>query len=130
MIQDKNMNRKRSKTLVLSGIYYLICIVIAVQGVEMKEEEKQLSIVYVAAASTLSSDFTELALFYLDWIQNDISSINYISYKHIIYMLCFQFIWIEKLPAVGPRVLHHSNLGWLYSPFLSKLNKSSCGSKS
>ena len=66
MIQDKNMNRKRSKTLVLSGIYYLICIVIAVQGVEMKEEEKQLSIVYVAAASTLSSDFTELALFYLD----------------------------------------------------------------
>ncbi len=65
------MNRKRSKTLVLSGIYYLICIVIAVQGVEMKEEEKQRSIVYVTAASTLSSDFTELALFYLDWIQND-----------------------------------------------------------
>jgi hypothetical protein len=57
MIQDKNMNRKRSKTLVLSGIYYLICIIIAVQGDEMKEEEKQRSVVYAAAASTLSSDF-------------------------------------------------------------------------
>ena len=51
------MNRKRSKTLVLPGIYYLICIIIAVQGVEMKEEEKQRSYVYAAAASTLSSDF-------------------------------------------------------------------------
>jgi hypothetical protein len=57
MIQDKNMNRKRSKTLVLPGIYYLICIIIAVQGVEMKEEEKQRSVIYAAAASTLSSDF-------------------------------------------------------------------------
>ncbi len=45
MIQDKNMNRKRNKTLVPPGIYYLICIVIAVQGVEMKEE-KQLFVVY------------------------------------------------------------------------------------
>ena len=51
------MNRKQSKTLVLPGIYYLICIVIAIQGVEMKEEEKQRSIIYAAAASTLSSDF-------------------------------------------------------------------------
>jgi hypothetical protein len=51
MIQDKNMNRKRSKTLVLPGIYYLICIVIAVQEIEMKEEEKQHSVVYAAAAS-------------------------------------------------------------------------------
>ncbi len=57
------MNRKQSKTLIPPGIYYFIFIVIAVPGVEMKEEEKQLSIVYVAAASTLSSDFTELALF-------------------------------------------------------------------
>ena len=51
------MNRKRSKTLVLPGIYYLICIVIAVQGVEVKEEEIQRSVVYAATASTLSSDF-------------------------------------------------------------------------
>jgi hypothetical protein len=49
------MNRKRSKTLILPGIYYLICIIIAVQGVEMKEE-KQRSVIYAAAAaSTLSS---------------------------------------------------------------------------
>jgi hypothetical protein len=34
----------------------------------MREEEKQHSVVYAAAASTLASDFnfTELALFYLD----------------------------------------------------------------
>ena len=51
------MKRKRSKTLILPGIYYLICIIIAVQGVEMKEEEKQRSYVYAAAASTPSSDF-------------------------------------------------------------------------
>ena len=51
------MNRKRSKTLVLPGIYYLICIGIAVQGVEVKEEEIQRSVVYAATASTLSSDF-------------------------------------------------------------------------
>jgi hypothetical protein len=51
------MNRKRSKTLVLPWIYYLICIIVAVQGVEMKEEEKQRSVIYAAAASTLSSDF-------------------------------------------------------------------------
>src|SRR5918994_4436811 len=59
MIQDKNMNRKRSNTLILPGIYYLICVIIAIQGVEMKEEkeEKQHSVVYAAAASTLSSDF-------------------------------------------------------------------------
>jgi hypothetical protein len=56
MIQDKNMNKKPSKTLVLPGIYYLMCIVIAVQGVEMKEE-KQHPVVYAAAASTLSADF-------------------------------------------------------------------------
>ena len=49
------MNRKRSKTLILLGIYYFICIVIAVPGVEMREEEKQHSVVYAAAASTLSS---------------------------------------------------------------------------
>src|ERR671914_35558 len=56
MIQDKNMTRKRSKNLIPPGIYYLICIIIAVQGVEMKEE-KQRSVIYAAAASTLSSDF-------------------------------------------------------------------------
>ena len=49
MIQDKNMNRKRNKTLVPPGIYYLICIVIAVQGVEMKEE-KQLFVVYASCS--------------------------------------------------------------------------------
>jgi hypothetical protein len=50
------MNRKRNKTLILPGIYYFICIFIAVQGVEMKEE-KQRSYEYAAAASILSSDF-------------------------------------------------------------------------
>ena len=50
------MTRKRSKNLIPPGIYYLICIIIAVQGVEMKEE-KQRSVIYAAAASTLSSDF-------------------------------------------------------------------------
>jgi hypothetical protein len=56
MIQDKNMNKKQSKTLVLSAIYFLISTVIAVQELGMKEE-KQYSVVYEATASTLSSDF-------------------------------------------------------------------------
>ena len=56
------MNRKRSKTLILPGIYYFICIVIAVPGVEMKEE-KQRSYEYAAAASILSSDFAAVG----DW---------------------------------------------------------------
>jgi hypothetical protein len=60
------MNRKRSKTLILPGIYYFICIVIAVPGVEMKEEEKQHSVVYAAAASTLASDFNFAAA--RDWL--------------------------------------------------------------
>ncbi len=51
------MNRKRSKTFLLPTIYYLICIIIAIQGIEIKEEEKQRSVIYAAAASTLSSDF-------------------------------------------------------------------------
>ena len=61
------MARKRSKNLIPPGIYYFIFIFIAVSGVEMKEE-KQRSVVYAAAASTLSSDFNfaELSLFYLD----------------------------------------------------------------
>jgi hypothetical protein len=56
MIQDKNMNKKQSKTLVLSAIYFLISTVIVVQELGMKEE-KQYSVVYEATASTLSSDF-------------------------------------------------------------------------
>jgi hypothetical protein len=44
MIQDKNMNKNRSKTLVRSAIYLLISTVIAVQELEMKEE-KQYSVV-------------------------------------------------------------------------------------
>jgi hypothetical protein len=55
MIQDKNMNKNRSKMLVRSAIYFLISTVIAVQELEMKEE-KQYSIVNEATAS-LSSDF-------------------------------------------------------------------------
>ena len=55
------MNRKRSKTLILPGIYYFICIVIAVPGIEMKEE-KQRSYEYAAAASILSSDFNFAAV--------------------------------------------------------------------
>jgi hypothetical protein len=50
------MNKKQSKTLVLSAIYFLISTVIAVQELGMKEE-KQYSVVYEATASTLSSDF-------------------------------------------------------------------------
>ena len=56
MIHDKNMTRKRSKNLIPPGIYYFIFIVIAILGVEMKEE-KQRSYVYAAAASILSSNF-------------------------------------------------------------------------
>jgi Calcineurin-like phosphoesterase len=56
MIQDKNMNKKQSKTLVLSAIYFLISTVIVVQELGMKEEKKY-SVVYEATASTLSSDF-------------------------------------------------------------------------
>jgi hypothetical protein len=51
------MIRRRGKTLVLYAIYSLICMVIAVQAVEMKEEagKKQYSVAYAAAAA--SSDF-------------------------------------------------------------------------
>jgi len=62
------MNRKQSKTFVLPRIYYLICIIIAVQEIEMKEEEEQRSVVYAAAASTLSSDFNFAAVG--DWGDN------------------------------------------------------------
>jgi hypothetical protein len=50
------MDRKQIKTLVLAKVCSLICMVIAVQGVEIKEEEKQYSVV-AHAATAPSYDF-------------------------------------------------------------------------
>jgi hypothetical protein len=49
------MNRKEIKTLVLAKVCSLICMVIAIQGVEMKEEKQYSVVAYATAAA--SSDF-------------------------------------------------------------------------
>ena len=54
-ISDKYMNKKQIKTLVLAKVYSMICIFIAVHGVDKEEEEKRYSDVIDAAAAT--SDF-------------------------------------------------------------------------
>ncbi|MDQ3838625.1 MAG: metallophosphoesterase [Thermoproteota archaeon] len=52
------MIRRRSKTLVFHAIFSLICMVMAVQAVEMKEEEeKQDSVAYAAAAPSSGFNF-------------------------------------------------------------------------